>query len=118
MAAAIEHLGLALANLVNLYNPEKIIVGGWFGDLIIRDHPQELSAAVRRFSLKQPGEQAVVERSRLGSDAVALGAATLPVDRFIESGLVPDHRLISSRLREDSQFAPRALHAPAATAGA
>lgn len=89
---AIEHLGLALSNLVNLYNPEKIIVGGWFGDLIARDHLEELSTAVRRFSLKQPGEQAVVERSQLGVEAVALGAATLPVDRFIESGLVRTSR--------------------------
>lgn len=86
---AVEHLGLALANLVNLYNPEKIIVGGWFGDLLVRDHPEDLSAAVRRFSLKQPGEQAVVERSQLGLGAVTLGAATLPVDRFIESGFGP-----------------------------
>ncbi|MCA0253625.1 MAG: ROK family protein [Actinobacteria bacterium] len=86
---ATQHLGLALANLVNLYNPEKIIVGGWFGDLIARDRPEELRAAVRRFSLKQPGEQAVVERSQLGMDAVTLGAATLPVDRFIETGLIP-----------------------------
>jgi hypothetical protein len=30
-----------------------------------------------------------VERSQLGMDAVALGAATLPVDRFIEMGLIP-----------------------------
>ncbi|MEA4943722.1 MAG: ROK family protein [Propionicimonas sp.] len=89
VAAVIDHLGLALANLVNLYNPEKIIVGGWFGDLIARDHPEELGAAVRRFSLKQPGEQAVVERSQLGTEAVTLGAATLPVDLFIETGLVP-----------------------------
>lgn len=85
----IDHLGLALSNLVNLYNPQKIIVGGWFGDEIAQQFLEELSAAVRRFSLKQPGEEAVVERSQLGMDAVALGAATLPVDRFIESGLVP-----------------------------
>ncbi|SJN43778.1 ROK-family transcriptional regulator [Microbacterium esteraromaticum] len=91
MKDLIEHLGLALSNLVNLYNPEKIIVGGWFGDLIIRDHLEELRAAVRRFSLKQPGEQVTVERSQLGVDAVSLGAATLPIDRFIETGLVHSH---------------------------
>lgn len=108
MAGAIEHMGLALANLVNLYNPEKIIIGGWFGDLVARDHLQELSAAVRRFSLKQPGEQAVVQRSQLGVGAVALGAATLPVDRFIESGLVPVHRLLPSRTREESSSADKA----------
>ncbi len=86
-AQAINHLGLGISNLVNLYNPEKIIVSGWFGDLIAQDHLEELRVAIRRFSLKQPGEQAVVERSTLGADAVALGAATLPVNRFIETGL-------------------------------
>jgi predicted NBD/HSP70 family sugar kinase len=82
----IEHLGVALSNLVNLYNPQKIIVGGWFGDRIAGEFPEALSAAVRRHSLEQPGNEAVVERSRLGQDAVALGAATLPIDRFIETG--------------------------------
>lgn len=89
MDSVISHLGLALANLVNLYNPEKIVVGGWFGDLIVRSFPEKLRDSVRSFSLKQPGVQAVLERSQLGIKAVALGAATLPVDQFIETGLGP-----------------------------
>lgn len=89
MDSTIEHLGLALANLVNLYNPEKIVVGGWFGDLIFRNYPEKLRTTVRSFSLTQPGVQAVLERSQLGIRAVALGAATLPIDRFIETGLGP-----------------------------
>jgi predicted NBD/HSP70 family sugar kinase len=87
--ALVQHLGVALANLVNLYNPSRIIVGGWFGDLVAQQFLEDVTSAMRRSSLKQPGEEAVVERSRLGQDAVALGAATLPVDRFIETGLVP-----------------------------
>ena len=82
----IEHLGLALSNLVNLYNPQKIIIGGWFGDLIAERYLEDIGSAMRRFSLEQPGSAAVVERSRLGRDAVALGAATLPLDQFIEMG--------------------------------
>ncbi|CAN5487042.1 ROK family transcriptional regulator [soil metagenome] len=82
----IEHLGLALSNLVNLYNPQKIIIGGWFGDQIAERFLEDIGATMRRFSLEQPGSEAVVERSRLGQDAVALGAATLPLDRFIEMG--------------------------------
>ncbi|MEO7146727.1 MAG: ROK family protein [Terrimesophilobacter sp.] len=84
--SVINHLGLALSNLVNLYNPQKIIVGGWFGDQIAERFLEEIGAAMRRFSLEQPGSEAVLERSRLGNDAVALGAATLPLDRFIEMG--------------------------------
>ncbi len=84
--ALVEHLGLALSNLVNLYNPQKIIIGGWFGDRIAEEFLDDVSAAMRRHSLEQPGSEAVVERSRLGQGAVALGAATLPIDRFIETG--------------------------------
>ncbi len=82
----IDHLGVALSNLVNLYNPQKIVVGGWFGDRVAEEFLDEIAAAVRRSSLAQPGAEVVVERSALGRRAAALGAATLPLDRFIEHG--------------------------------
>jgi predicted NBD/HSP70 family sugar kinase len=86
VAGLVRHLGLALSNLVNLYNPQKIIVGGWFGDRIAAELLPELRIAVRAFSLEQPGNEVVLERSLLGPEAPALGAATLPVSQFIESG--------------------------------
>ena len=82
----IDHLGVALSNLVNLYNPQKIVVAGWFGDRVAEEFLSDLRAAVRRSSLPQPGAEVVVERSTLGRQATALGAATLPLDRFIEHG--------------------------------
>lgn len=82
----VEHLGVALSNLVNLYNPQKIILGGWFGDVIAAHVLDEVTEAVKRSSLEQPGADVVIERSRLGSKAVALGAATLPLEQFIETG--------------------------------
>ena len=82
----VKHLGLALSNLINLFNPQKIIIGGWFGERIADLFLEELSVATRRYSLKQPGDEATLERSTLGQDAATLGAATLPLDRFIESG--------------------------------
>jgi predicted NBD/HSP70 family sugar kinase len=90
---AIEHLGLAVSNLVHLYNPEKIIVSGWFGDLIARDHTEELRAAVRRFSLKQPGEQAVVERDR-------------PRRSLHRDRVEPHHRLMQRRTPGSPQSGP------------
>lgn len=86
LADLVDHLGVALSNLVNLYNPQKIVVGGWFGDRIAEAFLEQLRTAVRRYSLEQPGMEVVLERSRLGDNAAALGAATLPLDRFIESG--------------------------------
>ena len=82
----VDHLGLALANLVNLYNPQQVVVAGWFGDRIAGEFLGDLRAAVRRYSLPQPGAEVVVERSTLGPEIAALGAATLPLDRFIEHG--------------------------------
>lgn len=86
MRTLIEHLGFALSNLINMYNPETIVVSGWFGDQLAEHYLDEIASASRRFSLEQPGSEAVLKRSKLGQDAVALGAATLPLDRFIEMG--------------------------------
>ncbi|WP_426502304.1 ROK family protein [Dactylosporangium sp. McL0621] len=82
----VRHLGLALSNLVNLYNPEKIIVGGWFGDRIAAELLDELQVAVRADSLAQPGGEVVLVRSQLGPEAAVRGAATLPISQLIETG--------------------------------
>lgn len=82
----IDQLGLALSNLINLYNPQRIILGGWFGDRLATEFLDELRRTTTAYALAQPGAEAVLVRSTLGQDAVALGAATLPLDRFIELG--------------------------------
>jgi predicted NBD/HSP70 family sugar kinase len=82
----VRHLGVALSNLVNLYNPQKIIVGGWFGDRLAAEMLPAVQDAVRTYALDQPGSEVVLARSQLGPDAAVLGAATLPISEFIESG--------------------------------
>ncbi|TDC24691.1 ROK family transcriptional regulator [Micromonospora sp. 15K316] len=78
-------LGAGVANLINLFNPERVVLGGWaamaLGDLL----PAVREAAGRQ-ALREPYEQASIELCRLGVDAVALGAATLPVARFLADG--------------------------------
>ncbi|MEU5964840.1 ROK family transcriptional regulator [Micromonospora parva] len=79
------YLGAGVANLINLFNPERVVLGGWaamaLGDLL----PAVREAAGRQ-ALRQPYEQASIELCRLGVDAVALGAATLPIARFLTEG--------------------------------
>lgn len=82
----VEHLGIALSNLVNLYNPETLVVGGWFGALLTERYLDEIREATRRHSLRQPGDEVEVLPSTQGADVVSLGAATLPIDHFIGSG--------------------------------
>ncbi|MFF5180053.1 ROK family protein [Micromonospora sp. NPDC000316] len=79
------YLGAGVANLINLFNPERVVLGGWaamaLGDLL----PAVREAAGRQ-ALRQPYRQASIELCRLGVDAVALGAATLPIARFLSEG--------------------------------
>ena len=39
---------------------------------------------MKRNALSRPGEQVTLERCRLGTDAVALGAALLPLEQFVD----------------------------------
>lgn len=86
MTDLVSNLGVALSNLVNLYNPARIVLAGWFGDRIAEDFLPGLRESMAASSLPQPGREVDLVRSRLGRRAVAMGAATLPLDRFIEHG--------------------------------
>jgi predicted NBD/HSP70 family sugar kinase len=77
------YLGVGLANLINLYSPDQIILGGWAG-LLLGDHMlPAIRAAARQHALSHSFSQASIGIGRLGPDAVALGAATLPIQAFL-----------------------------------
>ncbi|MDX3311655.1 ROK family protein [Streptomyces sp. NPDC054884] len=86
-----EYLGAGLSDLINLFQPERILIGGWAGlQLGARFLP-----AVRRhataYALRHPAQKVSVELGRLGPDAVTVGAAILPLaDFFGRGGRRPD----------------------------
>ncbi|WP_239103808.1 ROK family transcriptional regulator [Microbispora corallina] len=88
---AVAFLGAGLGNLINLFNPERIIVGGWAGLLLGRALLPEIRAAAARHALAQPMAQVSIELGRLGPEAVALGAATLVVEDFLLRSGTPRH---------------------------
>ncbi|MGW2282042.1 ROK family transcriptional regulator [Streptomyces sp. NPDC001770] len=81
-----ECLGAALADLVNLFLPQRILLGGWAG-LLIGPH---LLPAIRRYAdayaLRHAASRVTIEMGRLGPDAVTVGAATLPLSDFLTRG--------------------------------
>jgi predicted NBD/HSP70 family sugar kinase len=86
----IGYLAAGVANLVNLVNPERIVLGGWAGLLLGERYLADLRSAVGEHALRQPYAQVSIELCELGRDAVALGAATLPVLRLLrDGGVVP-----------------------------
>ncbi|MER7278819.1 ROK family transcriptional regulator [Dactylosporangium sp. NPDC000244] len=80
-----DYLGAGVANLVNLFNPELVVLGGWAA-LALEDVLPRIRASAGRHALRQPFAQARIELGRLGLDAVALGAATLPIARLLTGG--------------------------------
>jgi predicted NBD/HSP70 family sugar kinase len=80
------YLGAGVANLINLFNPERVVLGGWAGVALGARLLPAIRAAAARQALRQPYGQASIELGRLGVDAVALGAATLPIARLLAAG--------------------------------
>jgi glucokinase len=84
VARAANYLGIGLANLVNIFNPELIIIGGGLskmGDMLLR--PARKVVKERAFQL--PTRTAHIVRARLGSNAGILGAAAYVLDQEDET---------------------------------
>ncbi|NBM15720.1 ROK family transcriptional regulator [Streptomyces sp. GC420] len=81
-----EYLGAGIAGLINLFGPDRILIGGWAGLLL----GPRLLPAVRehaaRYALRHPLGRTSIELGLLGPDAVTVGAATLPLADFFARG--------------------------------
>ncbi|MFL5589014.1 MAG: ROK family protein [Ktedonobacteraceae bacterium] len=78
-----HYLGVGIANLINLFNPQLILLGGWAGLQIGEYILPELHQFVERYALKQPLSLTRIDLCQLGQDAVAMGAATLVLEQFL-----------------------------------
>ena len=83
----VGYLGAGIANLVNLFNPERIVLGGWAGLALGTRLLPEIRRATAAHALRHPYEQTSIELCQLGPDVVAVGAATLPVEALLTQGI-------------------------------
>jgi len=81
-----EFIGAGVANLVNLFNPECIVIGGWVGQLIGPHLITRIREVAAARALRYPFSNVSIQLGRLGPDAVAMGAATLVIERFLTDG--------------------------------
>ncbi|MGW7288054.1 ROK family transcriptional regulator [Streptomyces sp. NPDC054847] len=81
-----EYLGAGLSGLINLFQPERILIGGWAG---LQLGPRFLDAVrehATAYSLRYPAGRVTIDLGQLGPDAVTVGAATLPLAGFLAGG--------------------------------
>lgn len=89
VSETVGYLGAGIANLVNLFNPERIVLGGWAGVALGARLLPEIRTATAAHALRHAYEQTSIVLCELGQDAVAVGAATLPVEALLNLGSDP-----------------------------
>lgn len=71
-----RNLGIRIAYMINLLNPEVVVVGGGVekaGDLLM----DPIKATVKKYAFEEPASTVKITPSLLGEDAIVLGAAAL-----------------------------------------
>jgi glucokinase len=71
-----EHLGLAIASLLNVLNPSMVVIGGGVsaGFDVLKPHVRR---TIARYAFADTARAARIESSRLGNDAALVGSAML-----------------------------------------
>lgn len=77
-----ESLGLGIVNLIHIFNPELIVLGGALS-LAAEFLLDKVEAAVRENALRPPGGHVRFAASAHGADACVIGAAALVLDDIL-----------------------------------
>jgi predicted NBD/HSP70 family sugar kinase len=78
-----DWLGLGVANLVNVFNPEMIVFGGATRGLFAATEAETREAL--RFALTAPRERLRLETAALGADSTVIGAGELAFEPLLEN---------------------------------
>ena len=76
-------LGRALAGLINIFNPDLVVIGGRLSTTERYLLPP-LKSAVNKYSLNLVNSDTVIKVSRLGEEAAAIGASLLSKSRLLD----------------------------------
>lgn len=80
-----DKLGLLLAHLLNLLDPDVVVLGGPLAEEIGPRLLPPAREAARRYALEQPARTAQVVLSPFGRDSAILGAGVLAIRAFLEA---------------------------------
>jgi predicted NBD/HSP70 family sugar kinase len=78
-------LGIGVANFINMFDPQLIVIGGWVGLIIGEYILEDLRAVIAGHVYLKPLDTARVSVSKLGLEAFTKGPAALVLDRFLRT---------------------------------
>jgi predicted NBD/HSP70 family sugar kinase len=99
------HFGIGLVNLVNIFNPQRIIIWGddhAAGELFL----QTVQDVVKTRALKHPREQCEIVFSRLGQEVGLIGAGSLALNALFEG----DGAIRTDPLKDKGNYNGQYLH--------
>ncbi|MFI9638839.1 ROK family protein [Micromonospora sp. NPDC051925] len=81
-----RYLGVAVADLINLVNPEVVVLSSWVADRLGNRLLDEVRTVAAQHALRRPLAATEIVRSPVPGNPVSLGAATLALEGFLKKG--------------------------------
>ncbi|MFR0356319.1 ROK family transcriptional regulator [Streptomyces sediminimaris] len=81
----VKYLGAGIADLVNLFNPEVVVLSSWVATALGDPLIAEVREAVARHALPRPMAATEIVLSPIPTDPVCLGAATFALEGALQS---------------------------------
>nr|WP_239135383.1 ROK family protein [Streptomyces sp. SID12488] len=102
----VRYLGAGIADLVNLFNPEVVVLSSWVAAALGEPLVTEVRKAVARHALPRPMTATDIVLSPIPTDPVCLGAATFALEGALQS--VGGRRALkrAAPARSQSRIAP------------
>lgn len=93
-----RYLGAGIADLVNLFNPEVVVLSSWVAAALGEPLVAEVREAVARHALPRPMAATEIVLSLIPTDPACLGAATFALEGALQSvGQKPGKRTAPTR---------------------
>jgi len=83
IAETARYLAVAIANVINLVNPEVVVLSSWVATRLGEPLLAEVRPILGQYALSRPLAATEIAVSSLGGDPVVLGAATFALEGFL-----------------------------------
>lgn len=93
-------LGIGVGNLINMFNPDEVVIGGFFHEL----YPfleQSINEGAQEVALTAPWLSCSIRRSELGVDSALMGAAEL-----VMADVIADPTAVETALTDSGENGP------------
>jgi predicted NBD/HSP70 family sugar kinase len=82
-------VGVGVANLVNLFAPDTVTINGWIGLAAMSIMLPVIRETVKEYALPELADHTKIVASKLGEDAMPMGAAAMMLEHLVEGSVLP-----------------------------